>query len=192
MGKETDEDELEEGYKKHSERSKRLAEEMRSGRGAVTNLENALDGLIVALNYAEEIGEDDLSVKIGECYQELGTAAPDESFEELPDDRKAALSAQECASSESVCDNYYEEEPISLEELTELLAEATDSTVEEIQEEVDDMEFAPPEDAVVVEKEDTSELPDGLNSCTTEEMRSKLGLSSNNESESQSETSDGE
>jgi len=48
---------------------------------ASSDLEAALDGLIAATNYAEAIGEDDLAVAIGELYQRLARASPDEHWD---------------------------------------------------------------------------------------------------------------
>jgi len=47
-------------------------------------LERALDGLIAAVDYAEDIGERELSRRIAACYQALGEAAPAEHWEDPP------------------------------------------------------------------------------------------------------------
>lgn len=47
-----------------------------------------------------------------------------------------------------------EPEPLTKEELTELLAEATGMTVEEFEEESEDFEIAPPWEAEVVDDEE--------------------------------------
>jgi len=49
------------------------------------NLERALDGLIAAADYAEEIDEHELSSRIGRCYQDIGAAAPDEHWDNASD-----------------------------------------------------------------------------------------------------------
>lgn len=50
------------------------------------DLEDALDGLIAATHYAEEIGEDELAKEISSLYQDLGRVAPDDHWDE-PGDR---------------------------------------------------------------------------------------------------------
>jgi hypothetical protein len=45
------------------------------------DLEAALDGLMDATEYAEAIGADDLAVEIGELYQRLAQAAPDDHWD---------------------------------------------------------------------------------------------------------------
>ncbi|WP_020222525.1 hypothetical protein [Halarchaeum acidiphilum] len=47
-------------------------------------LEHALDGLIAAVDYAEDIGENELSRRIASCYQALGEAAPTDHWEDPP------------------------------------------------------------------------------------------------------------
>lgn len=49
------------------------------------DLEAALDGLMDATEYAEAIGEDDLAVEIGELYQRIAQAAPEDHWDN-PDD----------------------------------------------------------------------------------------------------------
>lgn len=46
------------------------------------DLEEALDGVIAATKYAEEIGEDEISRKLGRIYQELGKAAPEDHWDQ--------------------------------------------------------------------------------------------------------------
>lgn len=45
------------------------------------DLEDALDGLIHAVRYAESIGEDDIASDAASCYQALGAAAPEEHWD---------------------------------------------------------------------------------------------------------------
>jgi len=47
-------------------------------------LESALDGLIAAADYADAIGEDELSARISSCYQELAEIAPKDHWNDLP------------------------------------------------------------------------------------------------------------
>lgn len=47
------------------------------------SLENALDGLIDAVRYAEDIGEHELARKISTLYQELGEVSPDEHWDDV-------------------------------------------------------------------------------------------------------------
>lgn len=49
------------------------------------DLEDALDGLTAATNYAESIDEDDLAKEIGHLYQQLAEAAPDEDWSDEDD-----------------------------------------------------------------------------------------------------------
>lgn len=58
-------------------------------------LEDALDGLITAANYCDDVGLHELALEIGELYQRLGEEAPEEDHEwsrerdgveELPED----------------------------------------------------------------------------------------------------------
>lgn len=46
------------------------------------DLEDALDGLIAAVNYCEDNGMNDLSRKISGLYQDVGREAPDEHWDE--------------------------------------------------------------------------------------------------------------
>lgn len=82
------------------------------------DIEDALDGLYHASVYADEIGEEKLARRIGRCYQEIGATTVDEGSE-----------------------------PISDEELTELLAEATGKTPEELEREAEEFEIGPLKDA---------------------------------------------
>lgn len=52
------------------------------------------------------------------------------------------------------------EEAVTLEELTELLGEVTDYSAEEIREEAEDMEIAPPEEGLLLTPEDVAEATD--------------------------------
>lgn len=81
------------------------------------DIEDALDGLYHASVYAEEIGEEELARTIGRCYQEMGATTVDEDTE-----------------------------PISDEELTELVAEDTDMTPEELEREAEEFVIGPLED----------------------------------------------
>lgn len=47
------------------------------------SLENALDGLIDAVEYAEDIGEHELAKEISSLYQELGRRSPDEHWDDV-------------------------------------------------------------------------------------------------------------
>lgn len=46
------------------------------------DLEDALDGVIAATNYAEEIGEDEIAKELGRLYQDLGRVAPEEHWDQ--------------------------------------------------------------------------------------------------------------
>ncbi|MFC6964981.1 hypothetical protein [Halocatena marina] len=48
------------------------------------DLEDALDGLIAAVRYTDDIDEVDLSRRIASCYQEVGKKAPKEHWEDPP------------------------------------------------------------------------------------------------------------
>lgn len=48
-----------------------------------SDLEDALDGLIDASNYAEDIGEFELSRDIARLYQELAKASPNEHWDTI-------------------------------------------------------------------------------------------------------------
>lgn len=47
------------------------------------SLEKALDGLINAVRYAEDIGEDELAREISTLYQELGKVSPEEHWDDV-------------------------------------------------------------------------------------------------------------
>lgn len=47
------------------------------------SLEDALDGLIDAVEYAEDIGEHELAKEISGLYQELGRRSPDEHWDDV-------------------------------------------------------------------------------------------------------------
>lgn len=48
------------------------------------HLEAALDGLIIATEYAENAGLSKLSERIAMCYGKLGAMAPKEDWQDLP------------------------------------------------------------------------------------------------------------
>lgn len=52
------------------------------------DLEDALDGLINAVRYAEGIGEERIAAMAAETYQELGAAAPSAHWDEPPSDEE--------------------------------------------------------------------------------------------------------
>lgn len=49
----------------------------------MTSLENALDGLLDAVEYAEQINEDQLADELSELYQRVADKAPDDHWNRL-------------------------------------------------------------------------------------------------------------